>query len=200
MIFDLDGVLFDSFDSNVAFYDQIMKRMGKPPVPEHLKDVVHRESIHGSLKALIGDGPDYKEALAYCKMLDFGPFVKKLKLFPDVHQTLEQLANTVRLAVATNRIGSTIPALRHLDLARFFELVVTPADAGASKPDAKIMEYTLDKMGLTRRDVIYIGDSVVDQDLCLASDVPLVAFRDSKLKAWAHVQGMAQIPPLLLGK
>ena len=200
VVFDLDGVLFDSFDSNVAFYNHIMEHMGKPPVPEQLKDLVHRESIHGSLRALFGEGPEYKDALAYCSQLDFGPFIKKLKLFPDVHQTMETLARTVRLAVATNRISSTIPALENLDLIRFFEVVVTPADAGASKPQAEFMAYTLDKLSLTRRDVVYVGDSVIDQDLCLASDVPLVAFRDSRLKAWAHVQGMAQIPALLSGE
>ncbi len=200
VVFDLDGVLFDSYDSNVAFYDHILEHIGKPPVPGHLKDLVHRESIHGSLKALVGDGAEYERAMAYCKGLDFEPFIKRLKLFPDVHKTLETLAQTVRLAVATNRISSTIPALEHLELASFFELVVTPADARASKPQAEFMTYTLEKLSLTRRDVVYVGDSVIDQDLCLASDVPLVAFRDARLKAWAHVQGMAQIPALLSGE
>lgn len=199
VIFDLDGVLFDSFDSNVAFYNHIMEHMGKPPVPEHLKDVVHRESIHGSIKALVGDGEDYRQALDYCRKLDYEAFVGRLKLFPGVHQTLSDLAKEKRLAVATNRIASTMSALRHLELADFFEVVVTPADAGASKPDPKLMEYTLEKLALGRSEVIYIGDSLVDQDLCLASRVPLVAFRDKTLKAWAHVETMAQIPPLVLG-
>lgn len=199
VIFDLDGVLFDSFESNVAFYDFIMRTLGHQRVPAHLRQVVHRESIHGALRALLGDGPEYRQALEFCRGLDLTPFIKQLRLFPGVHQTLDNLGRRFRLAVATNRISSARPALEHLELGHHFETVVTPAEAGSAKPDARFMTFTLGLLGLRADQVVYVGDSAVDEHLCLNSGVALVAFRDAGLRAWTHVESMEQLSALLLG-
>jgi len=197
VIFDLDGVLFDSFEYNVAFYDHIMASLGHPPVPEHLKGVVHRESVHGALRALVGEGPQFKKALEFCRNLDIQSFVARLKLFPGVHETLQALGRRFRLAVATNRISSARLALDELRLSGYFELVVTPTTAGVAKPDARFMDYTLERLALPRGQVVYVGDSSVDEALCLDAGVAMVAFRDRTLRAWAHAEAMAEIPPLL---
>lgn len=197
VIFDLDGVLFDSFEYNIAFYNHILSNLGLPPVPEHLKSVVHRETVHGSLRAVVGDGPDLRRALEFCRQMDIASFVTRLKLFPGVRRTLTTLGSRFRLAVATNRIHSARQALEYLELTDHFELVVTPTNAGVAKPDARFMDYTLARLELPRHGVVYIGDSSVDEQLCLASGVPMVAFRDRQLKAWAHAEAMEQIPPLL---
>ena len=103
----------------------------------------------------------------------------------------------MRTAVATNRQRTTSTALDHFGLSGLFDLVVTPLDVGVAKPDPKVMEHTLASLGLSRDQVVYVGDSRVDEALCLASEVRLVAFRGPELKAWAHVRGHGEIPALL---
>jgi phosphoglycolate phosphatase len=59
------------------------------------------------------------------------------------------------------------------------------------------MEHTLDGLGLSRDQVVYVGDSSIDEALCIASDVRLVAYRGPELKAWAHVREHDELPALL---
>ena len=42
VILDCDGVLFDSFDANVAFYDAILSRIGLTPLDEEGREYAHR--------------------------------------------------------------------------------------------------------------------------------------------------------------
>jgi phosphoglycolate phosphatase len=197
VIFDLDGVIFDSLHCNIALYNHILEQVGLPPTAAEAAEVIHRESMERSLAHFMGWGEKFEQAMAYWRGLDAAPFIKQLRLFPRVEDTLKRLRREVRTAVATNRQRTTGAALDHFGLSDLFDLVVTPLDVGAAKPDPKVMDHTLAALGLNRDQVVYVGDSSIDEALCLASDVRLVAYRGPELKAWAHVQDHGEIPALL---
>ena len=197
VIFDLDGVIFDSMHCNIVLYDHILEQVGLPPTAAEAAEVIHRESMERSLAHFMGWGEKFREAMEYWRGLDATPFIQQLRLFPQVEETLARLRRDVRTAVATNRQRTTSTALDHFGLSELFDLVVTPLDVGVAKPDPKVMEHTLAGLGLSRDQVVYVGDSRVDEALCLASEVRLVAFRGPELKAWAHVRGHDEIPALL---
>jgi len=197
VIFDLDGVIFDSLHCNIVLYNHILETVGLPPTAEQSAEVIHRESLERSLEHFMGRGELFQKAMAYWRELDATPFINQLRLFPQARETIMHLRLTVRTAVATNRQRTTMAALDHFDLSRLFELVVTPKDAGAPKPDPRFMDHTLEGLGLKREQVVYVGDSSVDEALCLASGVRLVAFRGPGLQAWAHADELDQIPGLL---
>jgi len=145
----------------------------------------------------MGEGENLQKALQHWEVMDSTPFIKQVELYPSVHDTLETLAQSLVLGVVTNRSRTTRPALEHFDLMRFFSAVVTPIEANIDKPHAAIMDHALELLGLTRQQVVYVGDSSVDQALCANTGVPLIAFRNPGLAAWAHVERFPQIPPLL---
>jgi len=71
----------------------------------------------------------------------------------------------LRLAIVTNNLVSEqIPKLKHLGIYDYFEVVSISEEVGVPKPDAKIFEVTLERLGLTANEVIMVGDS-------LASDI-----------------------------
>lgn len=197
MLFDLDGVIFDSAEANIAFYDHILAALGHPPRARQSAHVLHTQSMDRSLEHLLGRGEDYHRAVAYWKSLDPTPFIAVLELFPAVAETLGRLRARLPLAVATNRSTTAKSSLRHFGLLDYFELVVTPIEAGVSKPDPAMMTMVLSGLGLEPHQVVYVGDSVVDQDLCRNAGVRLIAFRNRQLQAWAHVEHFADIPDLL---
>ncbi len=197
VIFDLDGVIFDSLHCNIVLYNHILEKVGLPPTAADAAEVIHRESIERSLAHFMGRGDKFQQAMEYWHELDATPFIKQLRLFPQVQETLECLRRNLRTAVATNRQRTTGAALDHFGLSGLFDLVVTPLDAGAPKPDPLVMDHTLAGLGLSRDQVVYVGDSSIDEALCLASNVRLVAYRGPELKAWAHVQEHGEIPGLL---
>ncbi len=197
VIFDLDGVLFDSARANVALYNHMLEYVGLPPRAQDSLEVILRESMEGSLEHLMGRGERYHRALAYWRVMDPSPFIAELELFPGVRQVLGELGRRYTLAVITNRAKTADQALAHFDLQGFFPLVVTPTRAGVAKPDPRIMEFALERLDLAENQVVYVGDSSVDEGLCLAAGVRLIAFRNRSLRAWAQVEDLAQIPPLL---
>lgn len=197
VIFDLDGVIFDSLHCNIVLYNHILEQVGLPPTAEEAAEVIHRESMERSLAHFMGWGEKFQEAMAYWRDLDATPFIKQLRLFPQARETIQRLRQHVRTAVATNRQRTTGAALDYFGMSDLFDLVVTPVDAGAPKPDPCMMDYTLDGLGLKREQVVYVGDSSIDEALCLAADVRLVAYRGPELKAWAHVQEHDELPGLL---
>ncbi|RJX36337.1 MAG: HAD family hydrolase [Desulfarculus sp.] len=198
VIFDLDGVLFDSLDSNIAFYNHVLRALGLPPRAHEKAHIIHREAVQGSLRALVGEGELYDRALEYCRTMDLAPFIKDLKLYPGVMDTVQALRRAVRMAVATNRIITARQSLAHFGLLELFDEVVTPREAGgAPKPDPAMMYEVLKRLGLRAEQVVYVGDSSVDQGLCQAAGVRLVAFRNSELAAWAHLEHLTDLPALL---
>jgi phosphoglycolate phosphatase len=198
VIFDLDGVLFDSLEANIAFYNQVLGHLGLPRRAHEVSDIIHREAVHGSLKALVGEGEIFDRALEYCRTMDVRPLIKMLKLYPGVRQTVEVLRDAVQVAVATNRIVTASQSLEHFGLLELFDTVVTPTEAaGVPKPEPDMMAVVLGKMGLKTGQVVYIGDSLVDEGFCRAAGVRLVAFRNPELEAWAHLDHLSDIPALL---
>ncbi|MBI4799186.1 MAG: HAD family hydrolase [Desulfarculus sp.] len=197
VIFDLDGVIFDSAESNVVFYDHILTALGHPPIARQAFEIIHSEPLDRSLKYLLGEGAEYQRAMAYCRGLDPGPFVTSLVLYEGVTETLEALAGRARLAVATNRTVTCRLALKHFGLLKLFEEVITPIEAGRPKPDPTMMHMTLSRLGLERQEVVYVGDTGVDEGMCQAARVRLLAFRNQGLAAWAHASHFGEIPGLL---
>lgn len=198
VIFDLDGVLFDSLKANIAYYNQVLEHLGLPPRAHEAAEIIHREAVQGSLRALVGEGELYERALEFCRTMDVRPLVKMLKLYPGVRETLGVLRGAVQTAVATNRIVTATMSLEHFGLLELFDAVVTPSEAqGVPKPQPDMMAVVLANLGLEAEQVVYVGDSVVDEGFCLASGVRLVAFRNPELAAWAHLDDLADIPALL---
>ncbi|MFZ5584782.1 MAG: HAD family hydrolase [Thermodesulfobacteriota bacterium] len=197
VLFDLDGVIFDSAEANVAFYNHILVALGHPPRAREAADILHREPMDRSLQALLGHGEDYHRAIAFWKSLDPTPFIRALTLFPNVVETLRGLHGRLPLAVATNRTTTARPSLLHFGLLDLFETVLTPIEAGKPKPHPLMMEMALAELGLGADEVVYVGDSEVDEGLCRNAGVRLIAFRNPGLDAWAHVEDFAAIPGLL---
>ncbi len=193
----MDGVIFDSEKSNIEFYNHILNFLGQPAMKPEDVAVIHRESMVGSLHHLLGDGELYQKAMDFWMEMPPDWFLHRLRLFPNVKECLDLLATRYDLAVATNRAKTTRAALDHFGLWKRFKTVVTPLNAGVDKPHPKVMELVLAGLGARKDQVVYVGDSLVDEQLCVNSEVRLIGFRDPDLHAWAHVDDLLEIPALL---
>jgi HAD superfamily hydrolase (TIGR01549 family) len=196
IIFDLDGVILDSYQANAAYYEYIALKMGRPHLTEDDKALVHRETHENALKYLVGE-KNYPAALKLSLDYQALNLQKEHKLFPGVKQTLVKLKSKASLAVGTNRDQSSYRILNQLGIIVYFHIILTPGEAPEPKPSAKFMQCLLDKLALAAEEVIYVGDSLVDQQLCQASKVRLLAFGNQNLRAWAHVSQFTEIPAIL---
>ncbi|MBT8447658.1 MAG: HAD family hydrolase [Gammaproteobacteria bacterium] len=78
----------------------------------------------------------------------------RVDLYPDVLPVLEQLARNYRLVAMTN--GNADIGIAGVD--GYFDLSVTPAEAGAAKPDTRMFEYVFDNANVDPDAVVHVGD------------------------------------------
>ncbi len=78
---------------------------------------------------------------------------------PDTPEVLRALQRRgLRLSVISNSDGRIAALLERLGLADFFELIVDSGSFGVEKPDPRIFEHTLQRLGLPASHCLYVGD------------------------------------------
>jgi putative hydrolase of the HAD superfamily len=123
--------------------------------------------------------------------------------FPDVLPSLSQL-NEYPMAVLTNgEPNQQRRKLRTFGIENCFEMIITPGEAGASKPDERIFRYAAKRANLQAKDCIYIGDQL-DLDARAACHA---GWQGIWLDRFATIHDIVDVPvirtlnelPLLLG-
>lgn len=195
--FDCDGVLFDSRDANIAFYNSILAHFGRGPMAADQVDYVHSHTFHESVEYLFREAPNLREVLAYCRTLDYQPFIPLMVEMPHLRQFLHFLRPRYLTAVATNRTTTTHTVLRHHRLEGFFDLVVSALDVSHPKPHPEAFWCILEHFRLRPEEAIYIGDSKVDEAFARNAGIRLVAYRNPVLQADYHLESFAEAPALI---
>jgi HAD superfamily hydrolase (TIGR01493 family) len=154
---DLDErVVAGAFRAEVAYYSE-HKSEGRDA--ESLADL-RRRCATVFVEAAGAPGLDFVDDFAAA--LVFQPL-------PDVEQALATLRSVgLALAVVSNWDCSLAGHLREIGL-NGFAAVVTSAEAGAAKPDARIFEPALAALGVARERVLHVGDQPEDKAGALAA-------------------------------
>ncbi|HHI97897.1 MAG TPA: HAD family hydrolase [Thermodesulfatator atlanticus] len=201
LVFDCDGVLFDSREANRAYYNTICKALGRPPLTEEEFHYVHMQTAENSVRFLFRDYPHLLEkALAFQKNLNYETFLPLLKPEPGLKELISSVRPPLKTAVSTNRTTTMGRILEIFDIASFFDLVVTALIAPKPKPHPEALKIILDHFGVDPKETLYVGDSLVDYQLTESLGVPLVAFKNRELPAAFHVNDFYELRRLLREK
>lgn len=197
VIFDCDGVMFDSKNANLHFYNQIRTHFGHPPMDDDELEYVHMHHVMDSVNHIFRHWPDeLEQAHRYRQSLDYKDFIRHMVIEPDLVPFLEQITPSCKTAISTNRTTTMATLLELFDLKRYFGLVVTAMDVENSKPHPDALLKILDYFSLEVGDSIFIGDSPVDQEHAASLDMRLIAFRNPALDADYHVDSFMEIAAL----
>ena len=183
IIFDCDGVLFDSKAANVKYYNLIRQAFSLPPLNREEENYVHTHSVYESLARILPDIAlgkvkevvqklDYRQLYPYLNMavglIDLLLFLKRKK---------------IRLAINTNRTNTMGDILAYYKLSSFFQPVITANKVACPKPHPESVNLILAKWKVRPREVAYIGDSVLDEECARASKVHFWSFQNPELSA-----------------
>jgi len=197
VIFDCDGVMFDSMKANEAYYNHILVQFGKPDMSKEECDYVHMNTAEQSVTYLFRNDTRLQDALAYRRSMKYQPFIPIMEMEPYLKEFLEYLRPTYKTAIATNR-SDTMPAvLKGHGLEGYFDLVVSCLDVKHPKPHPESLIKILDHFGLSPEEAIYIGDSKIDEMAANAAGVPLVGYKSPRLSAAFHVTHFREIEDFL---
>jgi phosphoglycolate phosphatase len=195
--FDCDGVMFDSRQANIHYYNHMLHHFGLPPMTDATVDFIHSHTADESIRYIFQGTPYTDEALAYRWKVDYTPFIQDMIMEPGLKELLEWLKPRSGLAVATNRSNTIGEVLKTHGLTGFFDLVVSSLDVEQSKPHPESLFKIMDFFQVGPERILYVGDSVVDEETARRAGVPFIAYRNKALKAYRHVETMAAIKILL---
>jgi len=183
VIYDCDGVLFDSFEANTRLYNDLCAVVGRVPLRGEEMQYVHTHTVYEAIHFIFGkeDGLE-KKALESLKEVDLRKYIAYLKMEPHLFQALEKLKERGILRVInTNRTTSMKHVMERFNLWPYFDMVVTALDVKNPKPHPESIEKIIAAFQLKKEEAIFVGDSDVDQQTAESSGVRFIAYKNREI-------------------
>lgn len=191
IIFDVDGVLIDSFEGNFDFFQRLMKKNGYPiPTREIYRDVFHLP-MKETIRELTGSIDEEEIERLWImgvekKVVSFN--TELVKLSSGVQETLEKLSLKYTLAIVTSRTRQSFSSLPQLvSLFDYFKIIIAYQDTEHHKPDPEPLLLACEKLGVTPDEVVYVGDSFTDVEAAHRAGIKVIAFPQPLEGAHGHV-------------
>ena len=201
VIYDCDGVLFDSLEANTKLYNDLCAIVGRSLLREEELNYVHTHTVFEALHFIFGKENDLeKKALEILKQkqVDLKNYVSYLKMEPHLLQTLERLKGRgILRAINTNRTTSMKYIMERFDLWPCFEMVVTALDVKNPKPHPESIEKIVKELNLNKEEAVFVGDSDVDQQTAKSSGIKFIAYKNKEIANDAYLEDHLDILKLL---
>lgn len=179
VIYDCDGVMFDSIEANCVFYGEIFRQMGLELDRNDaaMMRVIHTFANREVLKYYFPEEALFDKALSIARGINYMNLVPLMEMEAELEATLAALKGRVHLAVCTNRSSSMDAVLEGFGLDGYFSFVMTAAKASFPKPHPDPLNRILAHFNLQPEEALFVGDSAVDAEAAAAASVPFVAYK-----------------------
>jgi phosphoglycolate phosphatase len=176
-------VLFDSIGANEKLYNDLAASAGRLPLTREELTFVHCHTVFESVRFMSGNDNGLQEkALTLLKQVDFKKYIDFLKMEPYLIETLTLLKEKgIRRVVNTNRTTTMPHIMERFGLRPYFDMVVTALDVKNPKPHRESVDKIVDAFNLDRKEVVFVGDSEVDQQAAEAAGVRFIAYKSRNL-------------------
>lgn len=195
VIYDCDGVILDSIESNYVFYNRIMEFLGRPEIDRGNGDarrVLHTYSFHNVMEYFFAGDRDREEALRFAKTIHYRDLMPYMRMEDGFIRALDQLKGHTSLAICTNRATSMDMIIEDFGLTGYFEYVMTASQVTQPKPHPEPLLKVLAYFEIDPGEALFIGDGEVDMQAAKSAGVPFISYK-SHLPALARIQHHAEI-------
>jgi HAD superfamily hydrolase (TIGR01509 family) len=197
VIFDADGVLFESADSNTAYYNAIFQLMGEPALsPEEERLAVFLSANQVFEQRAGGDRERLRRMQKIGGQLDFTPFFHLLDPPFELRPFLLDIKRRHKIGLATNRSVTVPRLLEHLNLVDVFDAVACTQDRVKPKPAPDIVNLCMERAGVTRERTVYVGDSEIDYIAAQGAGVRFIGLGD-RVKSPLVIERLHDLPAAL---
>ena len=106
--------------------------------------------------------PEKREQLPlFLAELHRGIARKRLRLYPQVQETLDQLYSHYSMAVVSDAQSAyAVPELRAVGLLKYFDPIIVSGDYGYRKPDARLFQKALDGLQVRPEQALFLGNDL----------------------------------------
>lgn len=195
IIYDCDGVILDSVESNYIFYNRVMEFLGRDEIDRDNEDarrVLHTYSFKDVMEYFFGEDPQHEAALSFAKTIHYRDLMPYMKMEDGFVSTLDQLKGHASLAICTNRATSMEMIIEDFGLNGYFEYVMTASQVTHPKPHPEPLFKVLNHFNITPGEALFVGDGEVDMLAAKEAGVPFISYK-SQLPALARIQHHSEI-------
>lgn len=209
VIFDLDGTLADTLESIKHCADQAIAACGYPPISERKYKVFVGDGTGMLIKRCLAYSGDETEA-SYEKALTLYQIHFKegctyhVKPYDGMVETLDALKKAgVKIAVFSNKAHeNTVRVVETVFGKGYFDEILGQTDNRPRKPNPEGVFYLAEKMGISPKDIAYVGDTSTDMMTGKAAGAftigVLWGFRDRAELEKNHADAIVENPRELL--
>jgi pyrophosphatase PpaX len=161
ILFDMDGVLLDSYKMWFSMFEHALKKfMNQPLTDKEFKEHIWSRSFQILVKEYFPGKEKEVEAYYFPKVKDY---MDQMEVYP-VEDVLKQLKEKgLKTAIVSNTFTSTVnQMLTKAGFDKYFDLVLGGDCVKHAKPSPDSLLFCLDKLNLKPQEAIYIGDSKYD--------------------------------------
>lgn len=183
VLIDVDGTLVDSVPDLAYCVDEMLKALelpvrGEERVRHWVGNGVERLVRRGLVNDLNGE-PDealFEKAMPIFNALYAENTSKRSCLYPGVKEALDFLGTTgVKIGCVTNKAAEfTLPILRDLDIADYFEIVICGDTLAKKKPDPLPLLHAAEQLGVQPQNSLMLGDSMSDVKAARAAGFSII--------------------------
>jgi HAD superfamily hydrolase (TIGR01509 family) len=196
VLFDLDGVLVDSFEVWRHLLNSALERHGRAPLDAAGFASVWGQGMEADIRMFF-HGLTVDGLRAYYEE-NFSRHLRHLKVFTDARPVAETLTSRgLRLAVASNSTPRIIAeTLGAAGLAPLFPVVVGAGGPLRGKPEPDVVLEALAQVQASPEEALFIGDSPYDMEAGERAGVATVGLgRDGGKWRIERLSELLELPP-----
>jgi HAD superfamily hydrolase (TIGR01509 family) len=198
-LFDMDGVIVDTADAVVCFWQQIAQRYGIRLSEDEIATDVHGRPARGVLDALFPwlDASERKEVHVLMREYELADSYNAVPGAVELVKTLRRHGFPTAL-VTSGEPAKVDTVLRQLGLEGTFDAVVTADDVQIGKPDPQCYRLAARRLGVGPEDCVVFEDAVSGVRAAVAAGAACVGIGGPEAEESLMAAGAIAVVPNLL--
>ncbi len=162
IIFDLDGVLIDSFSAWHKLLNFALKNYGKKILTKKEFEKFWGQGMEKDIEILLPE-ITLKELQKFYEE-NFERFAKYIKVFKETKIVLEKLKEkNLKIAIASNSAPKILSfCIKKAKIEKYIDYYLGASDSIKGKPEPDILLKILELLNLKENEIIFVGDSPFD--------------------------------------
>jgi len=189
--------MFDTERANKAYYNDLLSHFGRPPLTSDQFSYAQMHTVDEAIAYLFPDPHSFEAAQKLRKQTGYDPYLQYMEIEPDLIPLLKKYTGRLKLAVATNRTDTMNKVLAVHGIAKYFDLVVTALDVPHPKPHPDPLLRVLEYFHVAPDEMLYVGDSELDDLAARAAGVTLAAYDNDSLAGDYHITSLKELERII---
>lgn len=162
IIFDLDGVLIDSYEAWQKLLNYALKNYGKKTISETEFQRFWGQGMEKDIEILLPEITLSQLQKFYED--NFQKFSNYIKVFPETEFVLKKLKEKgLKIAIASNSAPKILTfCIKEAGLEKYLDYFLGASDSLKGKPEPDILFKILEVLKLKKEEVLFVGDSPFD--------------------------------------